>query len=423
MLTEKIHNQTKQNRLTPFTPIAHGLLQRQCECGTHTMDGGRCAECQKKKMGISGQPLQTKLAISEPCDVYEQEADRVAEQVMRMSATDVSRRQPSGMTQPLVQRRASGSPTGVAEAPPSVHKVLNSPGQPLDAVTRAFFEPRFGHDFSHVRVLTNAGAAESAREVNALAYTVGNKVVFGAGSQSLQDTSARRLIAHELTHVVQQGKGLSLGSLQRQGRPRSAPVDANAQRIIDLAQDTTTPIDQRAVAVIRAIINQYFRSDASKVRGINYRASEPGLQVNYVGSGAATTGTLDVGSYFVENTTRAGFARRVLQVRHEIEHIDQVRSGMAGASRSDEREFFAFYHEALAQELPGTGRLQHSTRVRLIDGALGYYYCLTSDLKSSNATRRDELVTQRAESVRRSGRTDLGEVPTTCRRPSGDRGP
>jgi hypothetical protein len=274
-----------------------------------------------------------------------------------------------------------------------------------------------------VRVHTDSKAARSAQSVNALAYTVGQNVVFGADRYTPHLPEGQRLLAHELAHVVQQDSGLSSGWLQREERrPSPAPVDTDAQRIIDLAQDTTTPVEQRAVAVVRAIIDQYFPADAAMVSGINYRADEPGLQVTYAGRGPATTGVLDVGSEFVTNTTQKHFARRVLQVRHEIEHIGQIRSGMAGESRSDEREFIAFYHEALATELPGTGRLQHATRVHLIDGALGYYHCLSSDLQTANTSRRAELAARRVEAVRRSGRGDLGVAPTACRRQAGDAG-
>lgn len=91
-------------------------------------------------------------------------------------------------------------------APTIVHDVLRSSGQPLDAAARSFFEPRFGHDFSSVRVYTDAKASESARAVNALAYTVGRNVVFDAGQYAPQSPVGRRLMAHELTHVVQQSQ-------------------------------------------------------------------------------------------------------------------------------------------------------------------------------------------------------------------------
>ena len=92
----------------------------------------------------------------------------------------------------------------VNTVPPILHDVLNSSGQQLDAGTRAFMEPRFGHDFSQVRVHTDEKAAESAQAVNALAYTVGRDVVFGEGRYEPETSQGRRLLAHELTHVLQQ---------------------------------------------------------------------------------------------------------------------------------------------------------------------------------------------------------------------------
>lgn len=87
---------------------------------------------------------------------------------------------------------------------PLMGEVLRSSGQPLDAATRSFMEPRFGHDFSRVRVHTDAAAAQSAREVGARAYTVGAHIVFGQGRNASAPGHDRRLLAHELAHVVQQ---------------------------------------------------------------------------------------------------------------------------------------------------------------------------------------------------------------------------
>jgi Domain of unknown function (DUF4157) len=101
-------------------------------------------------------------------------------------------------------QRAAVSAEPVNSVPPIVHEVLSSSGQPLDGGTRAFMEPRFGHDFSQVRVHTDARAAESARAVNALAYTVGRDVVFGEGQYTPGAREGRGLLAHELTHVLQQ---------------------------------------------------------------------------------------------------------------------------------------------------------------------------------------------------------------------------
>jgi hypothetical protein len=106
----------------------------------------------------------------------------------------------------VLQRRESGQKQPAA-VPLIVQDVLRSPGQPLDAATRAFMEPRFGHDFSKVRIHADAKAAESAQKMNALAYTAGRDVVFGAGRYATQTTTGRMLLAHELTHVVQQQNG------------------------------------------------------------------------------------------------------------------------------------------------------------------------------------------------------------------------
>ena len=173
------------------------------------MGGGQCAECQKKQM--NGKPLQTKLAISEPGDIYEREADRVADQVMAAPAH-------SGVsgTPPRIQRFAAQSNGQMDVAPASVDGVLASSGRPLDTTLRQDMESRFSYDFSRVRVHSEAAAEQSAHEVNAHAYTVGHNIVFGAGQYAPESTPGRQLMAHELTHVIQQSGWNSGGQLQGQ---------------------------------------------------------------------------------------------------------------------------------------------------------------------------------------------------------------
>ena len=114
-----------------------------------------------------------------------------------------------------ISRKAAGS-VGY-EVPASVQSVLSSSGSPLSGSTRAFFEPRFGHDLSHVRVHTDAAAHRSAQEVSALAYTVGSHIAFDAGRYAPQSPDGQRLLAHELTHVVQGDKdGIYLRTIFRQ---------------------------------------------------------------------------------------------------------------------------------------------------------------------------------------------------------------
>jgi hypothetical protein len=110
-------------------------------------------------------------------------------------------------------RRSQANHTESGAVPPIVHEVLNSQGQPLDTPTRAVMERRFGFDFSKVRVHADSKATESARAVNALAYTVGRNVVFGDGQYAPGTSAGQKLMAHELVHVVQQSNGNPIGGI------------------------------------------------------------------------------------------------------------------------------------------------------------------------------------------------------------------
>jgi hypothetical protein len=177
---------------------------------------------------IKSEALQAKLKIGQPGDKYEQEADRVAEQVMRMPEPQaVSTNTPHTQRacpacekdelrlelikeekkEDIKTKGTSGqSPQVTSEVENSINS-MHGGGQPLPESLRAFYEPRFGQDFSGVRVHTDAKAAESARTVNARAFTVGRNVVFGAGEYTPGTSEGRRLVAHELTHVLQQTIG------------------------------------------------------------------------------------------------------------------------------------------------------------------------------------------------------------------------
>lgn len=190
--------------------------------------------------------VQPKLTVSAPGDRYEQEADRVAQQVMRMPDSQLQRacacgggcskcqaEQLSHQPQDLQNRRVPKNDAGETVAPPIAHKVLRSPGQPLHAKARAIMEPRFRYDFSKVRVHTDARSAESARAVNALAYTVGQQIVFGAGQYAPETSIGQHLLAHELTHVVQQAAADRSSLLQAKplANPTEDPADPRFRRV------------------------------------------------------------------------------------------------------------------------------------------------------------------------------------------------
>ena len=187
---------------------------------------------------MQGIPLQPKLTVNQPGDLYEQEADAMAEQVMRMPVGSTGKRVqrcacggaagPDGECEVCKARRLAlqrkGDAMGGCEAPQSVHQTLNRPGQPLDDSTRDFMESRFGSDFSGVRVHTDSQSAQSAGDVSARAYTVGQDVVFGAGQYTPGTEGGKSLLAHELTHVVQQDT-MTRRILQRDARSRHVVIN------------------------------------------------------------------------------------------------------------------------------------------------------------------------------------------------------
>jgi hypothetical protein len=155
--------------------------------------------------------LQTKLTVNEPGDAYEREADQVAETVMRMSDTPLQRAcaDCEREQEEQLHREPAGPDRGRPEVTPGLESriaALHGGGSPLTSDIRKSVEPRFGSGFGHVRIHTGSSAASLAREVNARAFTVGHNIVFGQGEFLPRTPGGLRLLAHELTHVVQQGE-------------------------------------------------------------------------------------------------------------------------------------------------------------------------------------------------------------------------
>ncbi len=144
---------------------------------------------------------QAKLKVGVANDRYEMEASRIADQVMKVPEHHAV----SGTLQHI--QRFSKQPSRQAEvAPASVDQALASPGRPLEPTLRQDMEQRFGYDFSKVQVHSGTAAELSAQDLNALAYTVGPDIVFGAYQFAPETLEGRLLIAHELAHVVQQSE-------------------------------------------------------------------------------------------------------------------------------------------------------------------------------------------------------------------------
>jgi peptidoglycan hydrolase-like protein with peptidoglycan-binding domain len=269
---------TQQKNKTSCFPLPCGILQRKCtSCGQQTIAGEQCENCRQTAatkpvkpspaieaewrpaeesrhlVNLTHIPIQAKLRLGQPNDRYEQEADLVAEQVMRMPDLQLQRvcseceeelqRQPIEkegdksppslpvqQITPLVQRQtapiaeeseealqtkpAAGHVSNVSSSLQNRITALRGQGQPLSQSQQAFFSTRFGADFSQVRLHHDSQAADLASAVDAQAFTVGRDIVFGAGHYQPGTSKGQHLLAHELTHVIQQGR--SSTSLQRQ---------------------------------------------------------------------------------------------------------------------------------------------------------------------------------------------------------------
>lgn len=224
----------------PISTIDHRVIQRKPACAC----GGGCPACQTKS---------SDLKVSQRNDPAEIEADHIADKVMRMPAAEATK--PNGFgtagiqnhTNPssihrkgsasedeedvaeTIQRKeafAAAAPTPPpGDTPPSIRNVISSGGRSLDLTTRSFFEPRFGIDLGHVRIHTgSAAASHSAHAINAHAYTFGNNIVFGSGEYHPGSDSGKRLLAHELAHVVQHRSNPGNTVIRRQPKPIPKPT-------------------------------------------------------------------------------------------------------------------------------------------------------------------------------------------------------
>ncbi len=239
-----------------------------------------------------------------------------------------------------------------ASAPRIGGDVLRSSGQPLDAQTRTLMESHLGHDFGRVRVYADGRAAESARAVGTSAYTLGHQVVFGAGQYRPRTSDGRRLLAHELTHVVQQtvapgsradapegaaeaeargnaeamGRGQSAGVHLTVGRPvlqrQPAARDEEVESILAAAARARRAPDDRTGMVIRGaeityrLIRKYVPGYSPKVGGVGYDARASGVTAVKVGRDSIS---VTVGRDFILGTEAATLDARAGEVERALE--------------------------------------------------------------------------------------------------------
>jgi hypothetical protein len=230
--------------------------------------------------------VQTKLAVGAPDDEFEREADRMAEEITRTTETPVARRKCGRCgeddEEEELRRKPVSNAVDMFEVLPEmladVEKVTDSSGNPLDAKTRTMMEARFGWDFGRVRVHTNDPAAASAQAVNARAYTIGEDMVFARGQYAPQTSDGNRLLAHELTHVIQQGGYPSPATAPvRIGAPSEAP-EQEADHNEKTAPESRGAILEIGGAKERKILHS---DPSSRLRRAVYTVGPLQIQIDY----------------------------------------------------------------------------------------------------------------------------------------------
>jgi hypothetical protein len=264
--------------------------------------------------------IQTKLKISQPGDAHEREADSVAHNVMRTA--DPSPTLPAKSAATGVQRK-EGSAAAPNITPPTSAgmSALKGGGSPLPASSRAFFEPRFGADLSHVRVHADSRAADAASAINARAFTVGHDIAFNAGQYAPHSKEGQHLLAHELTHVVQQ---TGTSNVQRKAAGPDSPTrGADGERtvssqVVDISAGTFNPSEKVKTEIeaqrhkgliVRVVAKGLTREGEVKTRlsGRDQYASMARGSMPLLGPWAQQLGGMHL-NITVENNAIAGYA-------------------------------------------------------------------------------------------------------------------
>ncbi|HVZ42152.1 MAG TPA: DUF4157 domain-containing protein, partial [Candidatus Kapabacteria bacterium] len=305
-------------RISKTMSLNGSPLQRKPGCAC----GGACPRC-RGTQATNAVSLQPKLTVNAPGDAFEQEADRVADHVMRMpapgGATPASEAPgvaASSGTAPHLQRACAACGGGASrsedeeemvqakEAPGGTPRVsdatagrissMRGGGEPLDRSVREHLEPRFGHDFGNVRIHRDAGAAQAARDVSARAFTVGGDIAFASGEYAPHTSSGMHLLAHELTHTIQQGASASVaaGAGPSVQRVPAGTIQRQDDATVEAGTGVGPAITAGTMTTDPAIHNQWVVADNCFGReGCNIRfhfQKAYSGDYNYVGGGGKT---------------------------------------------------------------------------------------------------------------------------------------
>ena len=352
---------------THATKAGAPRIQRKCSGAKANAQANEapCAQCQAEAAhAVGAAPLPPApprgFEIGAHDDAYEREADRMAHQVMNGKPTFPA------STVALTLQRLPSATTSLTQAPAGVQKALATPGMPLDRRTRSFFEPRFGRDFSSVRVHADDAAHRSAQSLDAQAYAVGHHVVFSRGKYSPRDESGRRLLAHELAHVVQQSH--SPGTVPPLQRKKGKGKGPGSCGYFSALADTTIG-GAAHVQIQRKLLTRGLQAEleiprATKLKGLTRGCQKLGTPAGFADLARVVPGNIslaEIKPFYIAKTLGR------LEVRHyqrRAEHSQQriTRLGTCGRRSGPGPDDWGFFYRV--------GAIGPATKFTLLAGAI-----------------------------------------------------
>lgn len=315
-MTERKSAQSVAVSSTAPAHTGNVMSSRHCACGASSHGTAECHACVGKRGA-----LQRKHRAASTRDPLEAEADRLADNVLAGSP-DVDR---AVSTMPAARARDD---EGAVDA--RVQRGLRSRSTALPNTLRTEMEQGFGHDFSHVRVHADATAGNSASELDAHAYTVGRDVVFGEGRYAPETQAGKRLIAHELAHVVQQGG--SAGTVQREDRDpdevaaegkEDAHIVAKAKRAL-----VSKKPDFAVHEVVWRLINNHHLDEHFELSGSRYEKKKKGITVEFTDKKSRTQGVVVAGDDLLNRLAQGQSAAVAKEIAAQIGKVDTARGGI-----------------------------------------------------------------------------------------------
>ena len=261
-----------------------------------------------------------------------------------------------------VQRKEANSAEHSAGRSAGIHNILKSPGKPMDNSTRAMMEGRFGHDFRNIRIHTDANAGLSARLINAHAFTSGKNIVFAPGKFNADSKDGQRLLAHELTHVIQQGQAKKSSS-NESGIKQTSNLNIIQRK--EGTEKTSTADTKKALKAQKLVwddLRAFFPNDIGKVAGTGYREEIDSLETIFgeeKAEGVSTSAPIImVGkNYFSESDVD----KRMAILKKEVGKIDEWRFNQA---RLDNNDLKNADIKAKLQDMSAQAKLSYAERLK-----------------------------------------------------------